>query len=69
MKEENKINLDFNIPYYIFEELVDYVELKAKGICRPTKWKNIESLIGLAVLNQRLTKEQATLLKENFCRE
>ena len=27
-----KINEDFNIPYYIFEEIVEYVELTAQDI-------------------------------------
>lgn len=26
----NKINEDFDIPYYIFEEIVEYIELTAK---------------------------------------
>ncbi len=31
MKLENIVNQEFNIPYYLFEEIVDYVELSAKG--------------------------------------
>jgi len=26
----NKINEDFNVPFYIFQEIVEYVELTAK---------------------------------------
>ncbi len=69
MKQENTVNPDFNIPYYIFEELIDYVELTAKGKCIPMKWQNIESLLGLAVVNQRLTKSQANCLRKTYCRE
>ena len=37
-----KINEDFNVPYYIFEEIVEYIELTAQGHCKCTKWKNIK---------------------------
>lgn len=33
------------------------------------KMENIKSLFNLAVANNRLTSEQADLLKEKFCRE
>ena len=26
-----QLNKEFNIPYYIFEEITDYIELTAKG--------------------------------------
>lgn len=32
-----KINEEFNIPYYIFEEIVEYVELTSKGNCKIMK--------------------------------
>lgn len=64
-----KINKDFNVPYYIFEEIVEYVEITAKGHCKTMKWKNIKSLLNLAVINNRLTNEQAEYLKNTFCRE
>lgn len=28
-----QINEEFNVPYYIFEEIIEYVELTAKGYC------------------------------------
>ena len=64
-----KLNKDFNVPYYIFEEILQYVELTAKGNCKTMKWENIKSLLNLAVISNRLTKEQAEYLKETFCRE
>lgn len=64
-----KINKDFNVPYYIFEEILEYIELTAKGNCKSMKWNNIKSLINLAVLNNRLTKEQAEYLKKTFYRD
>ncbi len=63
------INENFDVPYYIFEEIVEYVELTAKGKCKTMKWENIKSLINLAVINNHLTKQQAEHLKQTFCRE
>lgn len=65
----NTINEEFNIPYYIFEEITEYIELTAKGHCKCMKLENIKSLLNLAVINNRLTKQQAELLKQRFCRE
>lgn len=64
-----KLNKDFNVPYYIFEEILQYIELTAKGNCKTMKWENIKSLLNLAVISNRLTREQAEYLKETFCRE
>ena len=50
----NKINEDFDIPYYIFEEIVEYVEQTAQGHCGSMKWQNIKALLGLAKINKRL---------------
>lgn len=69
MKQENEINPEFDIPYYIFEELIDYIELTAKGNCKTAKWHNIEALLGLAIMNNRLTRAQAALLRNTYCRE
>ena len=65
----NTINEEFNIPYYIFEEITEYIELTAKGHCKCMKWDNIKLLLNLAVVNNRLTREQANFLKEKFNRE
>lgn len=64
-----QLNKEFCVPYYIFEEIVDYVELTAKGYSKCMKWENIKSLLRLAVMNDKLTKEQAQFLKMEFCRE
>lgn len=69
MEEDRKINLDYNVPYYIFEEIVEYVEQTAQGRCRCMKWENIKELLKLAVMNKRLTKEQAENLEKTYCRE
>lgn len=63
------INKNFDIPYYIFEEITEYIELTAIGKCKTMKWKNITSLLNLAVINNRLTEQQAVYLKQTFCRE
>ncbi len=64
-----QLNKEFNVPYYIFEEIIDYVELSAKGYSKNMKWENIKSLLRLAVISNRLTKEQAQFLEKQFCRE
>ena len=64
-----KVNEEFNIPYYIFEEITEYVELTALGHKKTMKWENIKSLLGLAKLNKRLTEEQVNHLIEKYCRE
>ena len=64
-----KINDEFNIPYYIFEEIVEYVEQTARGDCKCMKWENIKSLLNLAVINKRITRQQAEYLEKEFCRE
>lgn len=64
-----KINKDFNIPYYIFEEIVEYIELTNQGYCKSMKWKNIKSLLGLAKINNRLSSEQVNFLIEKYNRE
>ena len=66
MKE---VNEEFNIPYYIFEEITEYVELTALGHKKTMKWENIKSLLGLAKLNKRLTEEQVNHLIEKYSRE
>lgn len=64
-----EVNKDFNIPYYIFEEIVEYVELTALGHCKCMKWENIKALLNLAKVNNRLTNKQVEFLIENFSRE
>lgn len=63
------INQEFDIPYYIFEEIVEYIELTSKGYCKSMKWKNIKSLLRLAQLNERLTKKQVNFIIEKYSRE
>lgn len=64
-----QLNEEFNVPYYIFEEIIEYVELTAKGYCKCMKWENIKALLGLAAVNKRLSPEQAKFLEKKFCRE
>lgn len=64
-----QLNKEFFVPYYIFEEIVDYVELTAKGYSKCMKWENIKSLLKLAIINNNLTKEQAKFIEEKFNRE
>ena len=64
-----QIDIDFNVPYYIVEEIVDYIELTAKGYCKCMKWENIKALLQLAKINNRLTQEQINFLEKTYCRE
>ncbi len=64
-----QINKEFNIPYYIFEEIVEYIELTNHGYCKSMKWENIKSLLGLAKVNNRLTEQQVKFLVEKYNRE
>lgn len=64
-----QLDKEFDVPYYIFEEIIEYIELTAKGYCKCMKWENIKVLLRLAVVNNRLTKEQAEFLEKEFCRE
>lgn len=62
-------NEEFNIPYYVFEEIVEYVELTSQGEEKVKKWENVKSLTNLAVLNGRLTKNQGEFLLKTYNRE
>lgn len=60
---------NFIVPNYISEEILEYIEETAKGRCKCMKWRNIQSLLGLAVINGRITREQADVIENLFCRE
>ena len=64
-----KINEEFDIPNYIFEEIVEYIEQTTKGRCRCMKWENIKSLLKSAQVNNRLSEQQVEFLIKTYCRE
>lgn len=64
-----RINEEFNIPYYIFEEIIEYIELNKESHCKCMKWENIKSLLNMAMLNNRLTQNQVNHLIKKYCRE
>lgn len=64
-----KIKKDFSIPFYIVEELIDYVELTSQGKCKSAKWSNIKALLRLAKVNDRLSNDQVNFLIEKYNRE
>ena len=66
MKQEKLINPEFDIPYYIFDEIVEYIEKTAQGRCKTMKWENIKSLLKCAVINERLTERQAEYIEESI---
>ena len=65
----DEINKEFNIPYYIFEEIVDYIELTSKGYCKTMKWENIKALLRLAKINNRLSEAQVEFIANKYSRE
>lgn len=65
----NKVNEEFDIPHYLFEEIVQYVEETAKGHCKMAKWNNIKALLRLAKVNDRLTEQQVEYIIKTYCRE
>lgn len=67
--ENDEINIDFNIPYYIFEEIIEYIELNAQGKKNPMKWANIEALMCCARINKRLSKKQIEIIRKKCCKE
>ncbi len=64
-----QINKEFDVPYYIFEEIVNYIELTAHEKNKSMKWENIKMLLGLAKVNDRLTSEQVEFLINKYNRE
>ena len=64
-----EINKDFNVPYYIFEEIVEYIELTKQGYSKSMKWENIKALLRLAQANNRLSNEQVKFIIEKYSRE
>lgn len=60
---------NFIVPNYIAEEILEYIEQTAQGKCKCMKWRNIQALLGLAVINGRITREQADIIENKFCRE
>lgn len=64
-----KINKDFNVPFYIVDEIIEYIELTKQGYCKTAKWQNIKALLGLAKVNDKLSSEQVNFLIEKYNRE
>lgn len=64
-----EINKDFNVPFYIFDEVTQYLELTTQKHCKTAKWNNIKSLLKLAQVNNRLTIEQVEYIINTYCRE
>ena len=69
MEPEIIKSIECSIPYYIFEEIVEYVEETAKRRSRSMKWENIRSLLKCAVVNHRITKQQVEFIEKHYCRE
>ena len=64
-----KTTKNFVVPNYISEEILEYIEQTAQGRCRCMKWRKLQTLLGLAIINGRITREQADIIEELFCIE
>ena len=64
-----KLTKNFVVPNYIASEILEYVEQTAQGRCKCMKWRNIQALLGLVIINGRITREQADVIENLFCRE
>lgn len=60
------INIDYEVPKYILEEIEEYTQETKEGRCRVMKWENIKGLMRLAIINNRLTKEQVQILENKY---
>lgn len=58
--------LNFDVPEYIMDEIKEYTKDVENGKCKCMKWENIKALIGLAVLNNTITKEQGDFIRKQF---
>ena len=57
------------ILYYIFEEIVYYIELTSLGFCKTIKWENIKTLLNIAKANNELSEEQVNYIIYKYSRE
>lgn len=57
-------SINFDVPQYITEEINQYIKDCENGKFKYMKRENIKSLIGLAIVNNRITKEQGNYLKD-----
>lgn len=64
-----KLTKNFVVPNYIASEILEYIEQTAQSRCKCMKWRNIQALLGLAIINGRITREQADIIEKLFCRE
>ena len=58
--------IDFSIPDYVLYEIDEYIKLYKKGKVKFSRFDNIIALIHLAVINNRITKEQSLILIEQL---
>ena len=63
------ISEKYNIPFYLLEEIYEYVNSCTDGESNATKWGNINTLINLAVMSERLSREESIEIKRYYCKE
>lgn len=55
-------NINFDIPFYIFEETINYIKLREQGNNKVSRLENLKSLLNLAKLNDRLSQNQIDMI-------
>lgn len=60
---------NFNIPYYILDEITEYIEFNSKGKLKVSNIDNIKSFLNLAVINGRISKKQAQEIEKEIFKE
>ena len=62
-------NPNFDIPFYILEQIAEYLELTAKGYKEPRRFEKLKMSLNMAKMNGRLSQEQVDLIMEKYNRE
>lgn len=60
---KKKINPNFDIPYYVFEEIVGLYKYENL----PSAWEKAKIMVNMAVANNRLTEVQGKFIKDRYC--
>ena len=66
---QDTLVLKKGIPNFIIEEIEEYTEQTKQGHSKNMKWENIRALLGMAVINNRITREEANAIEKKYCLE
>lgn len=60
------IDEEFKVPEYICQEIIEYKSMNEEGYSKTMKLESLRILLNVAVVNKRLTKEQAKYLLDKY---